>query len=82
MRMGLERQGWIAQFANDHDLRKYKMYLSEFPGSEVHFVLGDINNVRATHVPDVELATASFPCNDLSLAGGRRGLAGSQSRTF
>jgi len=32
-------------------------------------------------VPDVDVATASFPCTDLSLAGGRKGLAGEQSRT-
>jgi DNA (cytosine-5)-methyltransferase 1 len=30
----------------------------------------------------MDLATASFPCNDLSLAGGRKGLAGSQSSAF
>jgi DNA (cytosine-5)-methyltransferase 1 len=33
-------------------------------------------------VPDVTLATASFPCNDLSLAGSRTGLAGKQSSAY
>ena len=33
-------------------------------------------------VPSVLLATASFPCNDLSLAGSRSGLNGSQSSAF
>jgi DNA (cytosine-5)-methyltransferase 1 len=33
-------------------------------------------------VPSVALATASFPCNDLSLAGARKGLAGEQSSAF
>lgn len=79
MRLGLERAGWTCVFANDIDPAKREMYLAQFPGSESHFALGDIRGVSAAHIPPVELATASFPCTDLSLAGGRAGLSGSQS---
>lgn len=79
VRMGLEAAGWECTFANDIDPAKREMYLAQFPRSEPHFVLGDIRSVSAAHIPPVELATASFPCTDLSLAGGRAGLAGSQS---
>src|ERR1700676_4422669 len=46
------------------------------------FGLRDIHNVAARAIPSVTLATASFPCNDLSLAGSRSGLAGKQSSAF
>src|SRR5207245_7219023 len=46
------------------------------------FDLRDIHEVVPRGVPSVTLATASFPCNDLSLAGARAGLAGEQSGAF
>ena len=35
--------------------------------------------MKGYHIPPVELATASFPCTDVSLAGNRAGLAGAES---
>lgn len=78
MRMGLEQAGWSIKFANDIDEQKYSMYKGHF-GGEAHFVLGDVHELSAADVPTVALMTASFPCNDLSLAGTRRGLNGKQS---
>ncbi len=81
MRMGLEREGWSVVFANDIDARKHAMYGRHF--ADTHFHLGDIHHLPAANVPSVALATASFPCNDLSLAGARRGLTdGAQSSAF
>lgn len=81
VRLGLEKQGWSAAFANDIDEQKREMYEAHFGPSE-HFVLGDIHKLKAEEIPTVTLATASFPCNDLSLAGSRSGLNGSQSSAF
>ena len=81
MRMGLERQGWRVAFANDIDRQKHAMYQGHF-GADAQFVLGDIHAIPVERVPTVALATASFPCNDLSLAGSRRGLSGKQSSAF
>lgn len=81
MRAGLERSGWRASFANDIDEDKWRMYQDHF-GDGGEFVLGDVHGLNAGQIPDVELATASFPCNDLSLAGARKGLAGTQSSAF
>lgn len=81
MRIGLERAGWRTAFANDIDEDKQRMYHDHF-GDGKEFVLGDIHKLDASDIPDIALATASFPCNDLSLAGGRRGLAGDQSSAF
>lgn len=81
MRIGLERAGWRIAFANDIDDDKWQMYRDHF-GDTGEFVLGDVHHLDVDTVPDVALATASFPCNDLSLAGARQGLAGAQSSAF
>lgn len=81
MRLGLERAGWHIAFANDIDEDKWRMYRDHF-GESGEFVLGDVHRINPAQVPEVALATASFPCNDLSLAGARKGLAGAQSSAF
>ena len=82
MRMGLEKQGWAVAFANDIDAEKHEMYAAQFHDADQHFYLGDIHKLPPEHIPAVTLATASFPCNDLSLAGARSGLSGAQSSAF
>ena len=82
MRLGLEQAGWRVIWANDIDEDKKRMYCGHFSGDSAHFHLGDVHAVSPAEIPTVSLATASFPCNDLSLAGGRRGLAGQHSGAF
>ena len=82
MRMGLERQGWSVVFANDLDPDKHEIYGHNFSDANDHFELEDIHKLDAADLPDAVLATASFPCNDLSLAGARAGLGGKQSSAF
>jgi DNA (cytosine-5)-methyltransferase 1 len=82
MRLGLERAGWETVWANDIDEDKLEIYRGHFPDASERFVLGDVHHVKAVDFPDVTLATASFPCNDLSLAGARKGLAGTHSSAF
>ncbi len=82
MRLGLERAGWSTVWANDNDPDKESIYRFHFNDGQCHFALGDIHQLPPRSVPPVGLATASFPCTDLSLAGARRGLAGSGSGAF
>lgn len=82
MRPGLEQEGWKIAFANDISEDKYKMYGDHFHDAASHFVRGDIHKLSVDDVPTVALATASFPCNDLSLAGMRKGLAGKESSAY
>lgn len=82
MRIGLERTGWKTVWANDIDEDKLEIYRGHFPDASEHFVFGDVHKVDAADFPAVTLATASFPCNDLSLAGARKGLAGTHSSAF
>lgn len=82
MRMGLEQKGWNISFSNDIDPLKYEMYKAQYNDADEHFFLGDVHNIQSDSMPTVTLATASFPCNDLSLAGSRSGLCGRQSSAF
>ena len=84
VREGLTGSGWSCLYANDLDPKKRQLYEGRF-GAEGHFHLGDVWNTddvlgRITGRPF--LATASFPCVDLSLAGRGRGFEGSHSSTF
>lgn len=80
MRMGLEHAGMRVAWANDIEASKQQMYMSQFGDEDFH--LGDVRNVRGAEMPDIELATASFPCTDLSLAGNRLGFRGQESAMF
>jgi len=80
IRLALEKYGCRTVFANDISEDKYDLYRQNFDSSP--FVLGDINHIRPADVPDCDLATACFPCTDISLAGERDGLKGSESSVF
>lgn len=80
VRLALERQGWSVIFANDNDLRKAQMYRDNF--GRDHLTTADIRNLKAGDIPDCTLYTASFPCNNLSIAGGMTGLNGEHSSMF
>lgn len=73
--------GWKCLFANDFDPKKGEAYSVNW-GCEVLYV-GDVAKVTVEQLPDrADLVWASFPCQDLSLAGAGAGLAGSRSGTF
>jgi DNA (cytosine-5)-methyltransferase 1 len=83
VRLALERAGWHSAFANDIDAEKRQIYVRHFSQDpQGHLWPDDIHALPTAVVPAVSLATASFPCNDLSVAGARNGLAGRQSGTF
>lgn len=81
VRMGLEKAGWNVTYANDIDTKKELAYRHHFESNE-DFHLADVHEVSARTIPNVDLATASFPCTDLSLAGRQVGLAGKHSSAF
>jgi DNA (cytosine-5)-methyltransferase 1 len=76
VRMGLEQCGWRVAFANDISEKKHEMYRTFFPGNESHYVVRDVFRLDPAAVPVTLLATCSFPCIDLSLAGNMNGLTG------
>jgi DNA (cytosine-5)-methyltransferase 1 len=80
VRLALQQEGFDVVFANDIDAGKRALYAANFDAS--NFVLRDIRQIGGGSVPNVDLATASFPCIDLSIAGNRAGLSGKHSNTF
>ncbi len=80
VRAALAESGVEVVWANDIHPTKARLYAANYPSD--HYVVGDVRGVRGADLPDVDVATASFPCTDLSLAGWRRGLAGEQSGLF
>ena len=79
-RAGLGEQ-WHCLFANDFDRKKTGTYARNWGQDGLQ--CGDIRNVSTNDLPEAaDLAWASFPCQDLSLAGSGAGLKGERSGTF
>jgi DNA (cytosine-5)-methyltransferase 1 len=79
-RLGLEPD-FQCVFANDIDPAKAAAYRVAFGGAEI--VEGDIWRLAPNAMPTgAALAWASFPCQDLSLAGARGGLSAPRSGAF
>lgn len=81
VRAGLS-ENWSCVFANDFDPKKSRSYRENWGGDCL--VTGDIAQVTVEQLPlkTADLAWASFPCQDLSLAGNGAGLNGDRSGTF
>ncbi len=74
-------EAWRCLFANDFDPLKAKTYIANW--GEGHFTPGDVWALDPKQLPGrADLAWASSPCQDFSLAGGRAGLAGGRSSAF
>lgn len=83
---GMARAGlgvdWRCVFANDFDHKKALTYQANW-GAPGVIQVGDIRKISLDTLPGVaDLAWASFPCQDLSLAGNGAGLNGARSGTF
>lgn len=72
---------WQCIWANDLDPKKAAIYRANHDPDVFHF--GDVAAVEAAKLPSgAAMAWASFPCQDLSLAGWRRGMMAERSGTF
>lgn len=73
---------WHCAFSNEICEKKAASYRLNHHVSD-ELVVDDINNLKANDLPiGAQLAWASFPCQDLSLAGNGVGLDGERSGTF
>jgi DNA (cytosine-5)-methyltransferase 1 len=80
-RAGLGK-GWTCLFANDVDAKKGLTYQLNYPMGDV-LRIDDVRKIEAAELPGrPDLIWGSFPCQDLSLAGGGAGLGGARSGTF
>ena len=79
-RAGLGKR-WKCAFANDFDRKKGVTYQKNWGEGEM--VVDDVRNISLDDLPGIaDLVWGSFPCQDLSLAGGGAGLRGDRSGTF
>ena len=81
VRLGLEQAGWRVIYANDIDPAKYEMYRGAY-GDTPYYSVSDVFTLDPQSIPSATLATCSFPCIDLSLAGNQNGLGGKHSSAF
>ncbi|WP_406644389.1 DNA cytosine methyltransferase [Aliisedimentitalea scapharcae] len=73
--------GWDCLLANDFDRKKGATYARNW--GDDHLVVDDIRNIAPDDMRGTpDLVWGSFPCQDLSLAGGGAGLRGDRSGTF
>lgn len=71
-------EAWTCLFANDFDPLKARTYRANWPGKPL--AEGDVWKISPEQLPGrADLAWASSPCQDFSLAGGRAGLQGGRS---
>jgi DNA (cytosine-5)-methyltransferase 1 len=85
-RLGLGER-WECVFANEWCPKKAQAYVNFFgdkdPRACTELLVEDVSNLSTKQLPGaVDLAWASFPCQDLSLAGNGAGLGGERSGTF
>ena len=73
--------GWKCLLANDFDRKKGETYKLNWGSAGL--IVDDIRNIAPEEMPGCpDLIWGSFPCQDLSLAGGGAGLKGDRSGTF
>jgi DNA (cytosine-5)-methyltransferase 1 len=81
VRAGLGEK-WRCAFANDIDPKKCAAYRQNWGDREL--IEGDVGVLSTAQLPSgaIDLAWASFPCQDLSVAGPGAGLGGKRSGAF
>lgn len=80
-RLGLGEQ-WHCLFANDFSPQKVKSYRENFPPAD-ELIEANVFDLTVKDLPGAaNMAWASFPCQDLSLAGQGHGLHGARSGSF
>ena len=77
--LGLERAGWDVRWQVEIDDYRRQTLARHWPDVQRH---GDITAVDAADLERVDLVCGGFPCQDLSVAGKRSGLAGERSGLF
>jgi len=79
--LGLQQAGIEPNWIGYSDIDKYanKLFKRKFPDAEE---LGSITDIRPKDLPEIDLITFGFPCQDLSIAGKRGGLKANRSSLF
>lgn len=71
---GLEVSGFKTKFLCEIDPAAQRVLRKRFPDAEL---VGDVQQIKT--LPDCDILTAGFPCQDISQAGGKKGIQGKRS---
>jgi len=77
--LGFEREGFVTAWRCEIEPFCRDVLTVKLPGPTV---FGDVRGVSRTVTERVDVLVGGFPCQDLSVAGQRRGLAGARSGLF
>lgn len=77
--LGFERAGFRVAWCVEWDKAAQSVLRKRFPGARI---LSDVREVDASSLETVDVVCGGFPCQDLSSAGKRAGLAGERSGLF
>lgn len=67
-------------WANEIDKYACKTYRENFGNG--YLVEDDIKNIKASHIPDIDILTAGFPCQPFSVAGKLKGFDDRRGQLF
>lgn len=74
--LAFERAGMVVKWQCERDKHAIKILRRHFPGAKI---IEDIRDVNKESAESVNVICGGFPCQDVSLAGKRAGLAGGRS---
>ena len=77
--LGFERAGFELAWSVEIDPHCRKVLQKHFPNAKIY---SDIKQVKVEELEKVDIICGGFPCQDLSVAGKRKGLAGERSGLF
>lgn len=77
--LGFERAGMRIEWLCERDKHAQAVLRRHFPAAPLH---GDVCSIDASLLAPVDIICGGFPCQDVSVAGKRVGLAGDRSGLF
>ena len=77
--LGFERAGFEIAWCIEWDKAAQSILRRHFPKAKIY---GDISQLDGSELEQVDVVCGGFPCQDLSVAGKRAGLAGARSGLF
>jgi len=83
IKIGFESAGFQCVFSNDFDENAkitFDLNFSEIFETEKQMVLGDIQQISASKIPDFDILCGGFPCQPFSIAGYKQGFNDEKDR--